>query len=631
MNSVRQKAQGKGQERAPALNPSGENRFGRLAFYVLPLAFCLLCPGLLPPALAQQKSEPDVILRAMKDELQRSRALRVVNQDAPYFLEYALFDGENTSMSATLGGLVGSRTMRFRYPRVQVRVGDYKFDNTNYVGTDYFSSTRYDVDQFPLENIYGLLRHHLWLATDTAYKGAVEAISQKRAALKNVTVSEDLADFAKAEPVRLMGNPQPALVDEAAWNTRIKRLSAVFAKYPQILTSSVDLQVSRDTHYLVNSEGTEVRSGERVMLLRARASGQAPDGMLVRDAAIFETLDPDRFPSEPDLERSVRQVADNVAALVGAPMGESYTGPILFEGTAGPQILAELLAGNLIVPRRPVAQPGRPMPFRTSELEGRLNSRILPEWMDVVDDPTQTEWRGRPLFGTYDIDLEGVRPKPASLVEKGVLKGFLLTRQPIRGFEGSNGHARLPGAFGAKAAACSNLFVRASEGVSPAELRKKLIETCKQRGKPYGIVIRKMDFPSSATLDEVRRLLSAMAQSGGSGLPVSMPLLAYKVFPDGREELVRGLRFKGLTARALKDIVAASDETYVFDFLHNQAPFALMEAGGYSAETSVIAPALLMDDLELERPQEEFPKLPIVPAPSLDGVRAVATTETHGG
>ena len=74
-----------------------------------------------------------------------------------------------------------------------------------------------------------------------------------------------------------------------------------------------------------------------------------------------------------------------------------------------------------------------------------MGARVLPDSFSVVDDPTQKEWRGRPLFGAYEVDREGVMPKPLRLVEKGVLKGYLLTRQPVRGFEGSNGRARMPG------------------------------------------------------------------------------------------------------------------------------------------------------------------------------------------
>src|SRR5690606_1537194 len=100
------------------------------------------------------------------------------------------------------------------------------------------------------------------------------------------------------------------------------------------------------------------------------------------------------------------------------------------------------------------------------------------------DDPTQTEWRGRRLFGSFLVDREGVRPQPLVIVEKGVLKNFLLTRQPVRGWNGSNGRARLPGRFGHSTAAISNLFVRAAQTVPAAQLRKRMAEICETRGKP---------------------------------------------------------------------------------------------------------------------------------------------------
>jgi hypothetical protein len=196
-----------------------------------------------------------------------------------------------------------------------------------------------------------------------------------------------------------------------------------------------------------------------------------------------------------------------------------------------------------------------------------------------------------------------------------VLKAFLLTRQPVAGFAGSNGRARLPGSFGANGAAIGNLFVRATETVPVPDLKKKLIEMCKQRNKPYGLIVRRMDFPSSASLEEIRRLLGNAAQAGGHA--VSAPVLVYKVYPDGREELTRGLRFRGLNARSLKDILAAGDDNNVFEFLNNQAPFAVIGGAGYVAATCAIAPSVLIDDVELHPLEEELPKLPIVPAPEL--------------
>jgi TldD protein len=288
----------------------------------------------------------------------------------------------------------------------------------------------------------------------------------------------------------------------------------------------------------------------------------------------------------------------------------------LFEGAAGAQVFAEILGRNLGLTRRPVGQgAGRGAAVETSELDGRIGARVLPESFDVIDDPTQKEWRGQPLFGSYAVDREGVEPKPLHLIEKGILKDYLLTRQPVRGHEGSNGRARMPGAFGADTPGISNLFVRSSETVSTAELRSKLVELINARGKPYGILVRKMDFPSSASVDEVRRLLAG-EQSGGAHA-VSIPILAYRVYPDGHEELMRGMRFRGFNTRSLKDIIAAGDDLTVFQFMDNPAPFALMGGSGYVANAEVIAPSILVDDLEIHPIEEELPKPPVVPAPDL--------------
>ena len=567
-----------------------------------------------------QAPASDPIMRAMRDEIDRSRKLTVPNLENPYFVEYLLDDGESFSVAATLGGLTSRRHERFRNLDARVRVGDYKFDNTNYVGSDFTFGSRYDLERFPLDNSYPVLRRYLWLATDTAYKSAIEAISRKRAALRNLTVSDRLSDFAKAEPVHLIRDFSKLTLNEEAWANRVRMLSALFDRYPEIESSSVEMSAGEGGYYLVNSEGTEIKVPDRTTYLRVRAAAQAPDGMTVRDAVVFQALDAAGIPGDAELTRSIQELAQGVVGVARAPQGEDYSGPVLFEGKAGPQVFAEVLGQNFALPRRPVMEPGRNASAASSELEGRIGARVLPESFDVVDDPTQKEWRGRPLFGSFEVDRQGVIPKPLHLVEKGVLKGYLLTRQPVRGFEGSNGRARMPGSYGADMAGISNLFVTTSESLPVSELRKKLLELVAARGKPYGIIVRKMDFPSAATVEEVRRLLSG-SQSGGSR-PISNPVLVYRLYPDGHEELVRGLRFRGFNARSLKDIIAGGDDLTTFEFLDNPAPFALMGGAGYVSNATVVAPSILIDDLELHPVEEEFPKLPVVPAPELTASRA---------
>jgi hypothetical protein len=502
-------------------------------------------------------------------------------------------------------------------PDVKVRVGDYRFDNTNYVGSAFPFAGRYNTGPFPIEDLYASLRHHLWLATDSAYKSAVEALSRKRAAIRNIAANEQVADFARAEPLRSLEGPVPGEFETSAWTGLVRMLSAVFAAYPDVQHSDVNLNASRNFRRFVNTEGTEVSFPELALLIRVRGEAQAPDGMKVRDWATVHSATLNGLPAERELRQVVQTVAENLTALTKAPVGETYTGPVIFEGTAAAQAFAELLGRHFALPRRPVTEPGRPGAFPFSDLDGRQGARILPEWMNVADDASQAEWRGRRLFGHYRVDREGVPPQPLLLVENGILKGFLLTRQPVRGYSGSNGRARLPGSFGAHAATISNLFVRAAETLPLPELKKRLLQICETRNKPYGIIVRKMDFPTSASMDELRRIFT---QQGGAR-PVSSPLLTYRVYPDGREELVRGLRFRGLNARSLKDILAAGSDENVFDYMENNAPFAMMGAAGYSAECSVVAPSILVDDLELHRIEDEHPNLPIVPPPDLRGAQ----------
>ena len=563
--------------------------------------------------LSAQAPAPDPVFQAMHDEMDRARKLSLANLEPPYFVEYLIEEEETFSVSANLGGLLSRHKDRFKMPSAHVRVGDYKFDSGNYVGSGFGFGSRYDLEHFPLENSYPLLRRYFWLLTDSAYKSSVEAISRKRAAMRNMQQSEQLNDFAHADPVKSLRPIRRLAMDEDAWSNRVKSLSAIFAQYPNVKNSGVELEASEGGFTLLNSEGTEVREPENVTFLRARALAQAPDGMSLRDAVTYHAEDAAHLPSEAEMRAGITALAENVVALANAPKGEDYSGPVLFEGTAGAQIFAEVLARNLSLTRRPVAEGGRGGSPQNSELDGRMGARVLPDTLDVVDDPTQKEWRGRPLFGSYTVDREGVQPKPLRLIEKGVLKNYLLTRQPVRGYEGSNGRARLPGSYGASAANIGNLFVSTTDAVPVAELKKKLIELCRTRNKPYGIIVRKMDFPSSASVDEVRRLLGA--QQGSR--PVSMPILVYKVFVDGHEELVRGMRFRGFNVRSLKDILAAGDDSSVFEYMDNTAPFALIGGAGFTAETCVVAPSILIDDLELHPAEEELPKLPVVSAPDM--------------
>jgi TldD protein len=572
-------------------------------------------------SLWAQEGNDDVVLRAMREELERSRQLRVVGgggDEVPYFISYIVSDTDSFTVSAAFGAVSGASRNRYRFPIVEVRVGSYDFDNTGHIFSGLYTGSRYDTQALPLDDNYLALREGFWLGTDHAYKAAVESIARKRAALNNATASSDkLPDFSKADAVTSLAKIPAPKIDEAGWTARVAKLSGIFRTYPEVLASGVEFHLNQGPTYVVNTEGTAVRYPDDVIWCYAKAEGQAADGMVIRDAISLQALEAAQFPNDAELQKAITALGEHVKALSQAPAGESmFSGPVLFEPQAAAQLLAQLLGDNLRLPRKPVAEPGRNVNFFPSEFEGRIGGRVLPDWMDVTDDPTQTSWQGKPLVGFYPFDFEGVKPKPISLIEKGVLRSYLTTRQPVKNSPVSNGHARLPAGYGTRMAAIGNLFVKAGQTTPLADLKTRLIQLCKDRDKPYGMLVRKLDFPFSADNGEVQALSAASMQSGGSARPVSPPVLIYRVYPDGREELVRGLRFRGVSSRSLRDILAASTETTLFDYVNNGAPLARLGAGGFLAPAAVIAPGLLFEEMELERPQDQLQRPAIVPPPN---------------
>ena len=163
----------------------------------------------------------------------------------------------------------------------------------------------------------------------------------------------------------------------------------------------------------------------------------------------------------------------------------------------------------------------------------------------------------------------------------------------------------------------SNLFVEARKTESDAALKARLLEMIKQQGKPYGVLVRKMDYPSAGSTEDLRRISMQTGRSGGGGRPISSPVLVYRVYPDGREQLVRGMRFRALTTRSFRDILAAGDEEYQFDYVENGAPLNLMGAGNYIVGCSVVAPSVLFEELELEAANDDLPKSALVPPPPI--------------
>jgi predicted Zn-dependent protease len=560
----------------------------------------------------------DAQLRAMIDELGRSKTLQLNNLEKPYFISYTIDDPEQVYINASLGGLLSSTRGHFRRTTVQVRVGDAKFDNTNSL----FSGDPQSVS-VPIEDNYHAIRTELWLATDALYKSSVEQMNRKKTALREIADPDKTPDLAPAKPVQIL-EPIPSLkIDQKHWEQVIQKLSGQFAAHPSITFSSVRLRAISSTFRLVNSEGTVVRVPEELCDIDVRAKALAADGSYIWNHHFITVLHPGEFPNEEQLSKSVEAVAAETEALTKAPLAEEYSGPVLFEQEAAAEMMAQVLAEAVRIQRKPLTPPelsSRAPRILDSVWAMRLGSKVMPEWLTIFDNPAETHFQDTVLAGQFNVDEEGVPAQRITLVEKGTLKTMLTTRQPVGEIAVSTGHGRLPGYFGAEQAVFGNVFIQAEQTISEDRLKARLIEMVKKAGLKYGILIRRLDFPSTASGDELENIGSQL-QKNGVARTLTAPLLAYRVYPDGREELVRGARFKDFSAKDLRDLEAASDRPYVLNYVNNGTSYNFADAPLGATTSSVICPSLLFYSIDLDSSKGDAGKPPTVPPPAIASIQ----------
>jgi hypothetical protein len=556
--------------------------FKRLACAV---AFPILLMGLLVPLSFGRTDWPatateDPVLQAMVEELDRSKSsLKLENVAAPYYIEYRVIDVDDYYAEAAYGSLRLSERLHVRFLRVVVRVGDYKQDSYYKQGEGAFALVPLDDDKLPF-------RTQLWLATDRAYRAAAEALTAKQAQLKELNVDQPVDDFAHAEPVQSIGALVKLEVDPQPWNAMLQEASATYKSDPLIETSESNLRFEAVNSYFVNSEGTVVRNGGSLYQMYFSCSAQASDGMSLERSKGYAVENMKELPSAKEFVADANQLAGTLKDLRDAPaVDEEYHGPVLFSADAASDVFADLVGENVLGHRPELGKNVR----TTGAFATSYKSRVLPDFLSVVEDPTISSYKGHSLLGHYAIDDEGVPAQRVQVIDKGVLVNYLVGREPIRDFPVSNGHARIavPARMMATSAGASpaphnsNMIVSASATTPKDEMKKKLIDLCQQRDLPYCYYVETFG-------------------------PRLTPRLLYKVSAkDGHEELVRGGSFGELDVRALRsDLIAAGDDFYV-----NNRP--------QNIPHSVVAPSILFDELEVKRANVNKEKLPEYPAPAV--------------
>jgi TldD protein len=557
------------------------------------------------------------LMQAMRDEIARSMDLSIEKLQKPYYIEYTLKIEHSRNIKSTLGTITDSTDNLTAKLTVGLRVGDYKFDNTNFfdVGFSFFGSGD-DEEGFknrnvPIELDYKTFRRELWLATDAAYKQVSEVFAKKIATTQNRLTKDTTSDFLQLPPEKLYDTVSIPKFDMKYYSDMAKKISAVFENYPRINKSSITIEYLPETIYYVNSEGREYIKTSLFSGVEMAAITQATDGMPLYNLYFAYSQFPNELPNQDSLLKAAKEIAIKLDKMLTMPtLEDSYSGPILFEGQAAAELFAQAFAPNLVAQRQPLTEGGMQDNPKYAAFQSKIGGRVLPEFLSTNAVPDKIKDGNTPLVGHFKVDDDGVKTEEVNLVKDGYLKNLLSSRIPLKRIHKSNGHKR----GGAPMLSNIELLSDKDHQKSEKELREQMLKLCKDRELPFGIIVKKVA-DQNIMYTQLFRLtagnMSFLSRTPGKVAVIEL----YKIYPDGKEEMIRGCEVNGITAQSFKDILSVGNSHYTLNYLAPSVVSAYMTGGSQYIGTSMIVPDLLFEDGEIKPLEEDFPKPPVLENP----------------
>jgi len=562
---------------------------GKTIFGVwLLLLFAILSSGALP----QPAGSP--LLLAMRQELLRSMENLKSQPMPPYFLSYEISESRSVSVHGAFGTILSSTENRGRLLNLDLRIGGPAFDNTHPIrgGSPFLDfSDRFSFAPVVLEDNPAAIRRILWYQTDKKYKQAVERYTRAKANSQVKVAPEDSsADFSKEPPEKFSEPPVEMAVDRSVWEQKIRKYTAPFAAIQGIYDGEATLSVSGDTRWYVNSDGSELQTSAAYYRLILSAYTKADDGMELPRYESFIAFSPDGLPDDATVLKSVGKIIADLQALKTAPVADPYTGPAILSGRSSGVFFHEVFGHRIEGHRQKDEEEAQ-------TFKKKIGEKILPDSFSVYFDPTQRQLGKTQLAGYYPYDNEGVKARRVDVVKNGVFENFLMSRSPITGFEHSNGHGRSqPGL--AVVARQSNLVVTTSQPVSRDALKKMLVQQIQEQNKPFGLLFEDIEGGFTMTQRFVPNAFNVL------------PVMVYRIYPDGREELVRGVDLIGTPLTVFSKIFAADDDVQVFNGVCGA------ESGWVPVSAS--SPDILISQIEAQKKEKSQERPPILPPPGTE-------------
>lgn len=534
------------------------------------LIFTILIQGVIYAAELDKTDR--VIFKAMETELNRSMKKLKIGKNKPYFIAYTIIDGDYIFMEATLGKFTKNYTDHYRTAFTRVKVGDYQYDNSIFKRKRRGRRARglRTRISIPLEDDLVTIRHKLWLLTDSQFKEAVNQFTRKKETEELQVKREEIADFSKVKPVEYYEETKKIDINKKAWKEKLKRLSLVFKNHPEIEKSTVSLQIWVEIKYLSNSEGTKIKDHNIGYKIDINASTTSQDEIPITSSYSFYGYKEDDLPTEVELREKIAKIIEDINERLNSEVINGYLGPVLVEAPASGFLFLKLIGKNVL---------GNREDYENSRLlfYNRLNRKVTDRSISVSTDPTIQYYNGVPLSDYRLYDAEGVKSRRVNVIENGIFKNYLMTRTPIKGFEQSNGYAKMIPWQAKIEPGIGNLFVETKDKMSYEQLKEKLITLCKEQNLPYGLIIRRFDINRK------------------------IPTSAVKVDVNtGEETPVFGFDAVFVSDLTILDkIIALADDEKVCN----------------TYQGSSVAPSILIEELEFKENRDLFKKPPLIDSP----------------
>lgn len=525
---------------------------------------------------AQQQNREEVVFKAMRDEADRTKTIKMGQMPPPFFFNYYLEDSRTLSIMSQYGSVMninndGGTTRVGAEIYVGARRNSSRLDYSGNIGT--MAATP--------DNNYLSLRTSLWGASDALYKKALQEFQVKGSAMQEMKLAPEevkMADFIRVPAVKSSTNESDLVFDEAKWSTVCNKLSSIFKNYPDLSGTGVSYGASDKTYYIFNTEGLELKQKNSYVNISASASIQDESGVIMRSSISLFATEDGGLPSESELEKRVEEFAKKMSSLKKVEnIKEYYNGPVMFTDGAVTSILTNNLYGaSGVVANKTLTKTG----WMFNPLERRIDKKVIDARLTVKNHTAMKEYNGKKVFGGYEIDADGVKPAAEiTLIENGILKEMLNGTTETTVNLKSSGSARMAsGKNIVKLIAPAILQISVSKGTKEAAMKKELIRLAKEEGLQYAYIV--------------------------SSLSESCPEVYRVDVKSGDQTRIGSTRISAVDMSSLRRLGAISAEENVVSTMLN------------GVMTTLITPkSIIVNDVEIDVNKLNKSAQPILPSP----------------